>query len=142
MNAIETLKAQIAASERDLAYCYGEIENLKANAIEYPINAGYSAKEIVKTKNIIKSHESRIAKAKAAIAAIEEEEAKKETKEDFKGKKFIKCRRCSGTGSTGFTHVDNGRCFACNGSGQKKSKAYLVYLGEWYEDKFDPRWVF
>jgi DnaJ-class molecular chaperone len=38
--------------------------------------------------------------------------------------KLVKCTNCSGTGRVNhFAHIDNGICYACNGTGKVKANA-------------------
>lgn len=111
------LKAKIDAAKRDIEYCKNEIINLQENAKEYPINAGYAAKEIRKTEDIIKSHEDRLRRYESELPKL------------YTGKKYYTCRRCAGQG----TH-SGGRCYGCSGAGTKKTKAYKTFLGEPTDD--------
>jgi hypothetical protein len=36
--------------------------------------------------------------------------------------KLVRCLRCNGSGETHFRHVENGVCFACDGTGVTESK--------------------
>lgn len=65
----QTLQGYIQAADKDIAYCQSELANLN-EMIGHPVNGGYAAKEIEKTKNIIASHQARREKYLQELSSI------------------------------------------------------------------------
>lgn len=69
-------------------------------------------------------------KAKLEVIAIHEN--------SFKSEKFVKCKRCAGSGGLDhFSYVRGGVCFACEGSGVVMSKRFSKHMSLVEEKKDD-----